>query len=60
MSGVHERERIAEWRETCLLEAGYDEDAAWLLANQDHVDLHLAIDLLRAGCDQTLALVILL
>ena len=55
-----EQERIERWRTAELLRAGYEPAAASLLAARLDVDLHYAIDLLRAGCEPGLALRILL
>ena len=55
-----EGERVAHWRLEQLVRAGYDEPAALLLADDRHVDLHLATDLLRSGCPTDTALRILL
>ena len=56
----NEQERIARWRSEELVRAGYEPGAASLLAARLDVDLHYAIDLLRAGCEPGLALRILL
>lgn len=55
-----ELERIERWRTGELLRAGYDHDAASDLAGRLDIDLHTAIDLVRHGCPQDLALKILL
>lgn len=55
-----EQERIEHWRAGELERAGYEAAAARLLASRADVDLHYAIDLLRAGCEPELALQILL
>jgi hypothetical protein len=55
-----EVERIERWRAEELERAGYEAAAASLLASRGDVDLHYAIDLLRAGCEPELALQILL
>ena len=55
-----EQQRIERWRAEELERAGYDRSAAVLLAARLDVDLHYAIDLLRAGCAPDLALQILL
>ena len=55
-----EDERVAGWRYEQLLRAGYDETAALVLADLVHVDLHLAVDLVRRGCASDTALRILL
>ena len=55
-----EQERIESWRTGELVRAGYEPAAAALLAARFDVDLHYAIDLVRAGCEPELALRILL
>jgi hypothetical protein len=55
-----EQERIERWRTGELRRAGYEPTAASLLGVRLDVDLHRAIDLLRAGCEPALALRILL
>lgn len=55
-----EQERIERWRAHELERAGFEPAAAALLAGRHDVDLHRAIDLLRAGCEPELALQILL
>ena len=55
-----ELERIERWRAETLERAGYEPSAAQTLAGRPEVDLHYAIDLLRAGCQHELALQILL
>jgi hypothetical protein len=55
-----EHERVARWRAEELERAGYELSAAATLAASSDVDLHLAIELLAAGCSEELALQILL
>jgi hypothetical protein len=55
-----EQQRIERWRAEELERAGFDSSAAVLLAGRMDVDLHYAVDLLRAGCQPDLALQILL
>ena len=55
-----ELERIEAWRAEELRRAGYDRKAASRLAPRTDVDLHTAVNLLRDGCSQELALKILL
>jgi hypothetical protein len=55
-----EQQRVERWREQELVRAGFDQDVAWLLSTHQEVDLHEAIRLLRGGCDQTVAMLILL
>ncbi len=52
--------RVLCWRMASLLEAGYSEAAAALLAIRPRVDLHQAVDLLAQGCPPDTALRILL
>ncbi len=61
-AGPREREleRVEEWRAEALKRAGYDRRAANTVAMRHDVDLHLAVDLLRRGCPQAVALEILL
>jgi hypothetical protein len=55
-----EAERVERWRAEELERAGYDMSAVAVLAASPEVDLHLAIDLLRSGCSQDVAMQILL
>lgn len=55
-----EQDRIENWRTEELERAGYSRRAASRLAARHHVDLHLAVDLLRRGCPPELAVRILL
>ncbi len=55
-----EQERIERWRAEELERAGFEPSAAVLLSRRADIDLHHAIDLLRAGCSPDLALQILL
>lgn len=57
---ITEDERVARWRLDQLVRAGYDETAALVLADLVHVDLHLAVDIVRHGCPSDTALRILL
>lgn len=58
-SPLTEAERVEDWREHVLFEAGYPVDAAITLSRAD-VDLHRAVQLLKAGCSIHTALEILL
>jgi hypothetical protein len=51
---------VERWRAEALARAGYGPEGAALLAARLDVDLHGAIDLLRRGCPEQLALDILL
>jgi hypothetical protein len=55
-----EIERIERWRAEALERAGYEPHAAAELAGRLDIDLHLASDLLAAGCSEELALQILI
>lgn len=57
---VTEIDRIAQWRHEALERAGYDPEAAIVLAASHDVDLHAAVNLLERGCSVELALQILL
>jgi hypothetical protein len=41
---------VRSWRREALMRAGYPRGAAERLADLQHVDLHLAVDLVRNGC----------
>jgi hypothetical protein len=55
---VDERERdgVTSWRLEQLVAAGYDSEAALVLALDRDVDLHLAVSLLQRGCPPDTAL----
>jgi len=55
-----EMERIERWRAEELERAGYEPRMAAELASRLDIDLHLATDLIAAGCSQELAVQILL
>jgi hypothetical protein len=55
-----EIEIVEQWRLEALGRAGYDAEAAAVLAASHDVDLHRAVDLLERGCPADLALQILL
>jgi hypothetical protein len=57
---VSERDRIEQWRHEALERAGYDAEAAIVLAASHDIDLHDAVSLLERGCTVELALQILL
>lgn len=54
-----EAARVVAWRLKYLIRAGYDEEAALLIA-ESTADLHRAAELLTKGCDVHTALRILL
>jgi hypothetical protein len=56
----NEGERVFSWRAETLMKAGYDVEAAWLIASRGNVDLHHAVSLLKQGCAVRTALLILL
>jgi hypothetical protein len=58
-SDYSERVKIESWRLHVLIEAGYPLPLAERLAHST-VDLHQAVDLVRAGCAAELATEILL
>lgn len=58
-AALRDREHVTSWRVERLLEAGYDAEAALVLALDRDVDLHLAVALLERGCPPDLALQIL-
>ncbi|MCZ7589708.1 MAG: hypothetical protein M5U27_12820 [Gaiella sp.] len=55
----HEREAVTSWRVERLAAAGYNAEAALVLALDRDVDLHLAVSLLERGCPPDTALAIL-
>jgi len=55
-----EIEIVEQWRHEALERAGYDREAATVLAASHDVDLHRAVELLQRGCPSDLALQILL
>ena len=55
-----EQERIERWRAEALERAGFEPSARSSSRGRMDIDLHHAIDLLRAGCSPELALQILL
>jgi hypothetical protein len=55
-----ELERIVRWRSEELERAGYEAEGAKAIAARLDIDLHEAIDLLKRGCPQQIAVRILL
>ena len=55
-----EMEIVEQWRHEALRRAGYDAEAAAVLAASHEIDLHAAVSLLERGCSVELALQILL
>ena len=51
--------RVLEWRLEQLRRAGYSRDYASPLAEDHRIDLHEACDLLRRGCPERTAFLIL-
>jgi hypothetical protein len=60
MAKKNEIQAVVEWRLEVLKDAGFDADAAELVAYRLDIDLELARRLLRAGCPPRKALEILL
>jgi hypothetical protein len=58
-TGLDETAEILAWRYETLLQAGYADREALLLATADEVDLHLACDLVARGCPAPTAVRIL-
>ena len=54
-----ERSKVESWRLHVLIEAGYPLPLAERLAASE-ADLHIAVDLVRAGCTASIAAEILL
>jgi hypothetical protein len=52
--------RVLSWRVEQLIAAGFDSDAAFVLALDRSVDLHEATELVRRGCPPETAFRILL
>jgi len=57
---LDERYRIILWRMACLYDAGYPMDYAELMARDQEIDYHKAIDVLQACKDVERALSIVL
>jgi hypothetical protein len=57
---AEEQEQVRLWRLTALKRAGYEDEAAQVLARRHDVDLHHAVDLVRRGCPTETALRILI
>ena len=55
-----EAERVESWRLHVLMEAGYPLSIAERLSPLPYVDLHLAVELVTAGCRPSVAALILL
>lgn len=55
-----ERDRVNAWRLRTLIDAGYPVAAAERIAARTDVDLHKAVELVKAGCDPATAADILL
>jgi hypothetical protein len=53
-------ELVLTWRRDELVRAGYGKRAALAIALDGKIDLHVAVDLIRAGCPERTALRILL
>lgn len=57
---MDERDAVVAWRFWNLLEAGYEDYEAEVLARRFDVDWHVACELVERGCEKALALEILL
>ena len=55
-----EQVRVLSWRVERLLDAGYDGEAALVIGLDPGIDLHRAVELVRAGCPPATALRILI
>jgi hypothetical protein len=55
----NEPAKVESWRLHILLEAGYPVSLAERIAGSE-VDLHVAVELVKSGCDPTIAAEILL
>ena len=55
-----ELQQVCRWRRQELERAGYEREYADILAASLDVDLHAAVALLRQGCRQSTAVLILL
>ena len=58
--GTAETDEVLRWRYNELVRGGFDPGDARVLASNLEVDLHQAVELLRDGCPQATALLILL
>lgn len=58
--GSIEVDAVLRWRFDELVRAGYEPSETTVLASHVGIDLHQAIELLRRGCAQATALLILL
>ena len=58
--GTAETDEVFRWRYQELVRGGFDPNDARVLASHIEVDLHQAVELLRDGCPQATALLILL
>ena len=58
--GDTELERVESWRAEELLRAGYEPSDAVALAARHDIDLHLAVELIKRGCPDELAIEILI
>jgi hypothetical protein len=58
-TGENERAKVESWRLHVLIEAGYPLPLAERLAGSE-ADLHVAVDLVTAGCSPTTAAEILI
>lgn len=56
---ISEPVKIENWRLENLIEAGYEVEAAEVLASDPQIDLHKAIEMREQGCSSRLAIEIL-
>ena len=59
-TNVDDHERVEAWRLHCLINAGLESWRAEMLAERTDINLHQALQLIRAGCDHKTLLRILL
>ena len=55
-----DRERVIRWRVEQLARVGYSWPAAMVIAANTQIDLHEAVNIVRAGCHPEIAVRILL
>jgi len=55
-----ESQAIVAWRSEALERAGFEPQAAYVVATRQDIDLHYAVNLVDRGCPPDLALRILL
>jgi uncharacterized protein (UPF0248 family) len=55
-----DRERVIRWRVEQLAKVGYSWPAAMVIAANTQIDLHRAVEIVKAGCTPDIAVRILL